>query len=143
MGTALLVACDMNPRLISLSKATLKFFLLLAAGFVLGRCHGVMTRGYYYEIREKKTFESSAGPLEWRYVTKSEGLPFLDPGTTELEFEGRTLYSAQRWFQESYPFARDIKFDGGTLKWSDGQYDFDLKIAKSPPPPPKSSEPTE
>ena len=100
----------------------------LAVGFALGRGHAVLTRGYFYEIRDKKIFDSPNGPLEWRHVTKTVGLPFLDPGTTELEYNGRIFYSAGRIFQEDYPFAKDVVFDGRTIFWKDGEFSYSLKI---------------
>lgn len=116
-------------------KSTLRFIVLvavtLAVGFGLGRCHGILTRGYHYEIRDAKTYGSGRDVVEWRYVTKSVGLPFLDPGTTELEYRGRLLFSAQRAFQENHPYAHEVQFDGENLQWDDGEFAYALTIQPS------------
>ena len=103
----------------------------LAVGFGLGRCHGVLTRGFHYEIRDAKTYGAGRDAVEWRYVTKSVGLAFLDPGTTELEYRGRLLFSAQRAFQENHPYAHDVQFDGEILQWDDGEFAYVLTIRPS------------
>jgi hypothetical protein len=68
------------------------------------------------------------GPVEWKYVTESAGLPFLDPGTTVIEFQGRTIYKARRGFQEDSPFAQNIQASNGCIEWDDGEFQFRLAI---------------
>lgn len=82
---------------------------LLATGFGVG-CYVQHSRsGYHYEVIENKNFDSPVGPIRWSYVTESVGMPFLDSGTTILEFDGKIIYKAKRSFQESSPYARNIK----------------------------------
>ena len=113
-------------------KFTLRHFVILVSilgiGFVLGRIYTLTTTGYVYEVREKKTFDSSNGSVEWRYVTKTVGVPVMDPGTTELAYKGRLLYSALRGARESAPFAKNVRFDGKSLLWDDGELSFTLQI---------------
>jgi len=119
-------------------RTTITVLLTLAAGFALGRGHALLTSGYFYEVRDRQVFESPNGTLEWRHVTKTTGLPFLDPGSTELEYGGRLVYSAKRMFQENLPFARDVVFDGRTVSWTDGELSYNLQIeqtkARNEPP---------
>ena len=68
------------------------------------------------------------GPIHWSYVTESVGLPFLDPGTTVIKFEGRTIYKAQRGFQESVPFAQSIETSDKSITWNDGEFRFHLAV---------------
>ncbi len=105
--------------------------LILVAGFILGRWHGILTKGYVYRIRERQTHDSPSGSVEWRHVTKHVGWELMDTGTTELEYDGRLLYSATRDFQEDRPFASDIRFDGKRLEWDDGDYFYSLEIEAS------------
>ncbi len=84
--------------------------------------------GYYYTVRDEKTYPFKYGELEFRHVSESVGLPFLDPGTTILEFDHRSIYKAQRGFQELSPFAREIKINDNIIQWEDGDYDFVLTI---------------
>lgn len=112
-------------------KTPILIISMLVVGFILGRLHGILTRGYVYSIRDQKSYDSPSGSVQWRYVTKAAGFPFLDPGTTELEYDGRLLFSALRGFQEDSPFARDVQFDGKRLQWDDGDYAYSLEIKES------------
>mgnify|MGYP001627348796 CR=1 FL=1 len=117
----------MKPAL----KTSILIISMLVVGFILGRLHGILTRGYVYNIIDQKSYDSPSGSVEWRHVTKAVGFPFLDPGTTELEYDGRLLFSALRVFQEDSPFARDVQFDGKRLQWDDGDYSYSLEIKGS------------
>ncbi len=57
-------------------------------------------------------------------------MPFLDSGTSILEFDGRTIYKAKRAFQESSPYARNITAAQDGIAWDDGEYHFDLTIKR-------------
>lgn len=106
-------------------------FAVFGAGIGIGRYHAIWTKGYYYEVHQQETYRAKSQTIEWRYVTKKVGLPFMDPGATEIEFNGRLLYSADCAFQESAPYARDIKFDGQNLEWDDGDFSYFLTIKES------------
>jgi hypothetical protein len=101
---------------------------LLVAGFLAGRFVQHSRFGYYYEVRDTKDYESPVGPVRWSYVTESIGTPFLDPGTTILEVDGRTIYKAKRAFQESSPYARNISATQDGIAWDDGNFRFGLRI---------------
>ena len=101
---------------------------LLAAAFFAGRFVQHGNSGYHYEVRDTKDYDSPVGPIRWSYVTESVGIPFLDPGTTILEVDGRTIYKAKRGFQESSPYARNISATQDGIAWDDGDYRFDLTI---------------
>jgi hypothetical protein len=112
---------------------------LVTAGFVAGRVFQHLRSGYHYEIREEKTYPWKPGGIRWRYVTESVGLPFLDPGTTILEFNERTIYKAKRGFQESVPFAGNVKTSDNGVEWDDGEYRFRLSVEPLPAKPPSSA----
>jgi len=111
-------------------KQIILVILILTLGFVTGRAFQHTRTGYYFEVREKEEYAFPLGEIRWSYVTESVGIPFLDPGTTIIEYEGRTLYKAKRGFQESFPFAQNIQTSGNSIDWSDGEYSFHLTIAK-------------
>lgn len=102
--------------------------VLLTAGFVCGRLVQHAKTGFHREIREQKIFESAMGPVQWSHVTESVGFPFLDPGTTILEFKGRAIYKAKRVFQEGHPFAWNVTTEGNLIRWEDGEYRFQLLV---------------
>ena len=106
--------------------------VLLAAAFQGGRFFQNASNGYHYSIREEKDYDSPMGPVYWSYVTESVGLPFLDPGTTVIQFGDRTIYKARRVFQESYPFAENIKTSDHAIAWEDGEYRFNLTVTTMP-----------
>ena len=106
---------------------------LLAIGFGSGLLVQHMRAGYHYEVRDTKEYASPVGPVRWSHVTESVGMPFLDSGTTILEVEGRTIYKAERAFQESSPFARNITTTQDRIAWDDGDFHFDLTIKRMKP----------
>ena len=103
---------------------------LLAIGFGSGLLVQHMRTGYHYEVRDTKEYSSSVGPVRWSHVTESVGMPFLDSGTTILEVDGRTIYKAERAFQESSPYARNITTAQDRIAWDDGDFHFDLTIKR-------------
>lgn len=103
---------------------------LLMLGFMGGLIFQHYRTGYHYKVKETKEYHSPNGPVQWSYVTESVGSPFLDPGTTILEVDGRTIYKAERVFQESSPYARNIIIDEDEIKWDDGDYQYNLTIKK-------------
>ncbi len=104
---------------------------ILIVGFFAGRFAQHNKTGYHFSVRESKEYPFSFGAIRWSYVTESVGVPFLDPGTTILEFDHRVIYKAQRSFQEDFPFAKNISTEGGSVVWNDGQYKFQLTVSKS------------
>jgi hypothetical protein len=101
---------------------------LVLAGFFAGRLYQHLKSGYHFEIRDEKTYQSSLGKIEWSYVTESVGMPFLDSGTTIINFQGRTIFKAQRIFQESYPYAENIQVTNGSIVWDDGELKYHLTV---------------
>lgn len=101
---------------------------LLTLGFVVGGFVLHCKSGYHYEVRDTRDYDSPVGPVRWSYVTESVGLPFLDSGTTILEVDGRLIYKAKRSFQESSPYARNIRGTPHGIAWDDGEFQYDLKI---------------
>ena len=104
--------------------------LILIVGFLAGRLFQHSKSGYHFEIRDEKKFESPLGTFRWRYITESVGTELIDPGTTVLEFEDKTIYKAKRYWQEGVPFAGNIKAKGNSVDWNDGEYRFHLTIEK-------------
>lgn len=101
---------------------------LLVVGFLAGRLYQNLSYGYHFEVREEKSIQSPLGKVGWSYVTESVGMPFLDPGTTIIKFEDRTIYKAQRYFQENYPYARNIQTHDNFIGWEDGEFKYQLVI---------------
>ena len=110
-------------------RTSLLFALL--AGIIGAAIHGALF-GHYFVVREERIYPTAMGDLRWRYVTDTDGLPFLDPGITQLELKGRTLYKAKRYFQENWPVVDDVKVTGNTIAWDDGEYAYSLQITPSP-----------
>ena len=78
------------------------------------------------------------GSVHWSLITESIGTPFLDPGTTLIKWNGRTIYKAQRDFQESTPVATNLKTSDSAIEWDDGEYHYKLAITETPASQPKS-----
>jgi len=100
----------------------------LIIGFFAGRLYQDARHGYHFEVRQEEKFKFGESELRWRYATDTVGPTFMDPGTTIIEYEGRTLYKARRGFQESFPFAQNIQISGNSIYWNDGEYAFHLAI---------------
>ncbi len=101
---------------------------LLAVGFLAGRFVQHSKSGYRCDVLAIKEYDTSVGPVRWSHVTESVGMPFLDTGTTVLEYDGRTIYKAKRSFQESSPYANNISPTPDGIGWDDGDYRFELSI---------------
>jgi len=102
--------------------------LLLAVGFVGGRVFQHAKTGFHFKLLAERVYGPSSDPVRWRCVSESVGMPFLDPGTTILEYRGRTIYRAQRAFQESVPVAANVRVSGKQIEWEDGEYRFHLTV---------------
>jgi hypothetical protein len=102
--------------------------LLLAGGFASGRLYQHAKTGFHLKILAEKEHGTSTDPVRWRYVSESVGMPFLDPGTTIIEYRGRTIYKAQRGFQESVPVAANVSVSDKQIDWDDGELRFHLTI---------------
>jgi hypothetical protein len=101
---------------------------LIVFGFFMGRVFQHLKSGYHFEIIDEKEIQSSLGTVEWKCVTESIGMPFLDPGTTILDFKGRTIFKARRMFQENYPYARNVQVANDTIVWDDGELKYYLTV---------------
>lgn len=114
----------------SLLKRAWIVLFILGVGFFAGRIDQQVSRGYHFKIRKEMNYDSALGGIRWRYITESFGMPFLDPGTTMIEFDHRILYKSKRGFQESVPFAQNIQTSGNAIQWEDGEYRFNLTLEK-------------
>ena len=103
---------------------------LLVIGFACGRSFQDAKSGYHYEVVATKDFPSSFGMVRWVHAAESVGLKLFDPGTTSLEFEGRTIYKAKRYPQENTPVAKDVTIYPDRIVWNDGELNFDLKLSR-------------
>jgi hypothetical protein len=101
---------------------------MLTVGFFSGRAFQNAKSGYHYRLLEQKDYDSGLGPIHWSCAIESVGLPFLDPGTTTIKFANRTIYKAQRDFQEDAPYARNIQTSTNWIAWEDGDYKFHLTV---------------
>ena len=103
---------------------------LLVIGFVAGAFYQDGKTGYHFEVIEQKEYASSMGTILWVHATESIGRAFLDPGITMIVCGDRTIYKAQREFQESSPFADKVKVNGNVIEWEDGVSRFHLTITE-------------
>lgn len=102
--------------------------VLLLIGFVGGRLFQHAKTGFHFKVLAEKDYGSAKDPVRWQSVSESVGIPFLDPGTTTLEFRGRTIYKAQRIFQESIPVAANVSVSDQQIVWDDGELRFHLTV---------------
>jgi hypothetical protein len=102
--------------------------ILLVGTFVVGALFQHARTGFHLKILAEKQYGTPADPVCWRYVSESVGMPFLDPGTTTLEYRGRTIYKAQRIFQASVPVVANVSVSGQQIAWDDGELRFHLTV---------------
>lgn len=102
--------------------------LMLITGFFSGRAFQSAKNGYHYELLEQKQFASELGPIQWTCFIESVGMPFLAPEKTMISMGNRTIYKAQRDFQESDPRARNIVTSSNSIAWEDGDFQYQLKV---------------
>ncbi len=102
--------------------------IMLVVGFFGGRIYQHATTGYHYKLLEEKEYASELGPIQWSCFLESVGTPFLDPEKTTISMGNRTIYKAQRDFQEDNPHARNIETSGNSITWEDGDYRYHLTV---------------
>ena len=102
--------------------------VMLVIGFVAGALFQSARNGYHYRLLEEKEYASSLGPIKWSCFIESVGFPFLDPEKTMISVGNRTIYKAQRDFQEDNPHARNIETSGNSIAWEDGDYRYHLTM---------------
>lgn len=102
--------------------------LLFLVGFFSGRAFQHTATGYHYRLLEQKEYASSLGPIQWSCFLESVGAPFLDPEKTMITLGNRTIYKAQRDFQDDDPRARNIEVSGDSIKWADGDFRYHLTV---------------
>lgn len=102
--------------------------ILLVSAFVAGAVFQHARTGFHFKVLAEKQYGASADPVRWRCVSESVGMPFLDPGTTTLEYRGRTIYKARRIFQEIVPVAANVSVSGQQIVWDDGELQFHLTV---------------
>ena len=103
------------------------------AAYMAGRWMEGAKSGYHYQVLEDTEIKSDWGPIHSKTVMEYVGFPFVEPETTLIEVDGRTIYKAKRIFQERYPSARNVRVNGGLIEWEDGEYSFSLRMEKMPP----------
>ena len=114
----------MKPNLIRFAVG----IILLVSGFVGGRFYQSAKNGYHLNVLDEKEYQFPLGPIHWSCVIESVGFPFLDTEKTIIEFNRRTIYKAQRDFQENAPIAQNITTSNKSIDWDDGDYRFHLTI---------------
>ena len=103
--------------------------IMLVAGFFGGRTYEKSRNGYYYKFLERKEYQSELGPIEWSSFVESVGTPFiLEPEMTMINMGNRTIYKAQRDFQENIPYASNIVTSNNFIAWDDGDFHYLLKV---------------
>jgi hypothetical protein len=105
--------------------------VMFGIGLVSGSSIQKSKAGYHYQLLERKEYPSELGTIEWSSFQESVGTPFiLDPEKTMINLGNRTIYKAQRDFQENAPRARNIEISGNLISWEDG--DFQYRLAVNP-----------
>jgi hypothetical protein len=110
--------------------------------FFVGRLYQNLQNGYALKEMSRKSYPFQFGQLHHIEAFQSIGFGFMTPQSSFLEFEGRTLFKAAPFFQEGIPVFADLKIDANILNWTDGEYDYQLKIQKKKTEPNKAMEPT-
>lgn len=108
---------------------TILSVIMLIAGFFGGRTFENSRNGYHYKFLEGKEYQSELGPIEWSSFVESVGTPFaLQPEMTMISMGNRTIYKAQRDFQENIPYAANIVTSNNFISWDDGDFHYLLKV---------------
>lgn len=102
--------------------------VILVVGFFSGRAFQHAKTGYHYRLLEQKEYASALGPIQWTCFLESVGIPFLDPEKTMISMGNRTIYKAQRDFQENDPRARNIVTSSNSIAWEDGDFRYHLIV---------------
>jgi hypothetical protein len=102
--------------------------VMFLIGFAVGGFFQNARSGYHYRLLEEKDYASPLGAVKWSCFTESVGFPFLDPEKTMITVGNRTIYKAQRDFQEDNPHARNIETSGDSITWEDGDYRYHLTM---------------
>jgi hypothetical protein len=102
--------------------------VMLVAGFFGGRAVQSAKTGYHYRLLKQKEYESSLGPIQWSCFVESVGFPFLETEKTMINMGNRTIYKAQRDFQEDAPFAENIVTSSNSVAWDDGDFRYHLTV---------------
>ena len=114
----------MKYKLITMAVGLAMFVAgLLCGGFIQNT-----KTGYHSELLERKEYKSDLGPIEWSRFVESVGFQVLDTDKTMINLGNRTLYKAQRDFQENDPYARNIEVVSNMISWEDGDYQFHLSV---------------
>lgn len=112
-------------RSVALSAAG---FGIAVVAFVCGRFYQDIRSGYHFEVEAESEYGSEADPVTWRSVFESVGWALIDTNTTIIEYRGRTIFKADRIFQENAPFAANIRVSGNRIEWDDGELQFRLVV---------------
>lgn len=115
---------------------------LAVGSFFAGRLYQNLQNGYSLKEVSRKSYQFQFGQLHHVEAFENIGFEFMTPQSSFLEFEGRTLFKAAPFFQEGLPVFADLKIDADILNWTDGEYDYQLKIQKKQTEPNKAVEPT-
>jgi hypothetical protein len=103
--------------------------IMFAVGLLSGGAIQNAKTGYHYKLLDQKEYPSAAlGPIEWSCFIESVGTPFLDTEKTMINMGNRTLYKAQRDFQENDPHARNIEISDNVISWDDGDFQYHLTV---------------
>ena len=117
-------------------------FGLTVGSFFVGRLYQNLQNGYALKEVSRESYPFQFGQLHHIEAFESIGFGFMAPQSSFLEFEGRTLFKAAPFFQEGIPVFANLKIDANILNWTDGEYDYQLKIQNKKTEPNKAVEPT-
>jgi hypothetical protein len=104
--------------------------ICLVIGFIGGELVQHARTGYHSKVLSAKVYPFPLGEVQWNLISESVGMPFLDPGTTVIKWNNRTIFKVQRSFQENGPVAANLKTSESTIEWDDGEYGYRLAIDK-------------
>ncbi len=107
--------------------------IVIVGSFFAGRFYQNIRNGYDLKEVSRKNHEFKLGQLSETEAFETIGFGFMTPQSTILEFEGRTLFKAAPFFQESVPVFSKFEIKDNELKWTDGEFDYQLVIEQKKP----------
>ena len=107
--------------------------LTLLLGFYAGRAFQHAQTGYQFTLLEQKEYASELGPIRFSRFWESVGVALFDTEWTKISVGNRTIYQAQRDFQEGVPSARNIATSSNAITWDDGDFRYRLSVEELPP----------
>jgi hypothetical protein len=102
--------------------------VLLIVGFMAGRISQYFRNGYDCRVIDQKEYASPLGTIQLSHVFETIGFQVFATETTIISLGDRTIYKAERVFQENDPYVADLKTSENSITWDDGRFRFHLTV---------------